>query len=319
MHMPDARRVAVVGASGFVGSAVCHALENDGAVVIRVRAPRLQPMEEGEALAAARSFPSVIDEMCRTIGSVDAVVNAAGLAEAGSGDRLQLMAANGALPGVLAAASARSGARFVHVSSAAVQGRIDTLDASNIRHPFSAYSASKAVGEEAAIRANPEAVIYRPPGVHAPDRRVTVALARVARSRLSAVAAPGTANTPQALLVNVAHAIAFLALCEQTPAKVVTHPSEGLSTADLMRLLGGKEPVRLPFGLARALAATVRAGGRLSPHVASNSRRLEMLWFGQGQDTSWLSEQGWVAPAGHQIWGDIGSSLRVRSTAKEKK
>jgi nucleoside-diphosphate-sugar epimerase len=266
-------------------------------------------MDEARALTAWQDRDGLVADALGRLGAAEAVVNAAGVAEAWSGDTGLLLAANGALPGVLAAAAHIVSARFVHVSSAAVQGRTARLDASDVVRPFSAYSLSKAVGERAAHAAYPESVVYRPPGVHGAGRSVTASLARVASSNASSVAGRGTQNTAQALLPNVADAIAFLALSEQQPPRLVAHPSEGLTTGGLLRVLGAREPRHLPVPLARAAVTLAHTGGRMSPRVAASARRLEVLWFGQEQAPSWLTEAGWKPKEGHEGWRRLRHEL----------
>ena len=126
---------------------------------------------------------------------------------------------------------------------------------------------------------------------------------RIASSPMATVARPGTQPTPQALLPNVAAAIAHLALWEGHVPPVVHHPSEGVTVAALMAdLSGGREPRRLPRWLAVAVVSGAKWLGHLHKPTAANARRLELLWLGQEQAPSWLTEIGWVAPVGVAGW-----------------
>lgn len=301
--------VVVVGASGFVGGQVCDALEARGVTVIRCTAPRLAKVSEAEAAEAVDRFiadPALVEEW----RGAAALVNAAGDPDASSRDTAALAAANGALAGVLGRLAAEADIdRFVHVSSAVVQGRRPLLDASDSFDAFSPYARSKVLGERLARRFGPdETVSYRPPSVHHESRRVTRMTAKIAASSLSSVAAPGTQPTPQALAANVGDAIAELATCSAQPPRVVIHPWEGLTCARLLELLGDRRPRRLPRWFARALVRIGAGLGAVLPPLAANARRIEMVWFGQRQAVSWLTEQGWVPPVSEKGW----ISLRER-------
>lgn len=301
------RTVAVFGATGFVGGAVAHALVRRGASVTALSAPRV--------VASVDTIPAVVSEydiasLVDDVGAADVVVNAAGVADATGSDEEHLYGANAALPGILARVGERSGARLVHVSSAAVQGRRPVLDASDDADPTTTYARSKHLGEVMARTHLPSSVVYRPAGVHGPTRRVTRSLAAFARSPLSSVAAPGTANAPQALIDDVADAVAFLAMHPEPPPSVVTHPSSGITTRQLLEALGdGRRPRLVPSGLARAIVSSLTAAGRHHSSVGANARRLEVMWLGQAQDRSWLEATGWRPVTTHEGWSALAVAL----------
>lgn len=305
--------VVVIGASGFMGRAVETALSSRGASVIAVKAPRIRPTADGRAGMDPQAFDNVVESLSRQIAGAGAVVNAAGIADAGSVDDDALTCANGLLPGVVAAACARASVpRFVHVSSASVQGRCDILDSSVHMEPFSSYSRSKAMGEQQVrLQGSTATVIYRPGGVHGADRSTTRMLAKFSRSALASVAGRGTQFTPQTLVANVGDAIAFLAVSTQTPPEIVAHPSEYLSSGDLLEFLGGKAPREIPVPVARAVVGALFLSGRVMPRLLADARRVEMLWFGQAQAASWLTAVGWRPPMGREQWAKLGQQLRA--------
>lgn len=308
----EAPLVAVVGASGFIGTAVCAALERRGASVARVSAPRVR-FESPLPISAevVEEFPAEVSRLAKEVAGADAAVNCAGQPDASLQDDAELLGANGVVPALVAEAAHRSGVRrLVHVSSAVVQGRLKQLDESDTFDGFSAYSRSKIEGERMVAELGPrQTVSYRPPSVHASSRRVTRMTARIARSGLASVAAPGSQNSPQALVDNVGDLVAFLALVDQVPPRVVAHPSEGISSAELLELLGGRNPRIIPRPAACAIVHLLASVGRKIPAAAANARRVEMLWFGQAQARSWANQAGWEPVSGKDEWRAMGRRL----------
>lgn len=305
------RRIALAGATGFVGSAVATAL-SESHEVVPITVPRLRSgarTVDGVQQAVAAESDAVAD-VVRQLTGVDVLVNAAGDPDASSVDEDALYGANAVLPALLVAAATQTGVtRVVHVSSAVVQNDRATLDSSEEMVAFSPYSGSKVLAEEVlrSVEAPTCSIVrYRPPSVHAPGRRVTAMIARIAGSPAATVARPGDQPTPQALLPNVASAIAFLATTEARPPAVVHHPSEGVTVTTLMSdLSGGRKPRRLPGGLARILVRALKLIGRFHRPTAANARRVELLWLGQAQGPSWLTEAGWRPPVGREGWRSL--------------
>jgi UDP-glucose 4-epimerase len=299
-------RVALLGATGFVGTATAEALQARGANVVPVRAPRLtSDATSVAALQAELATPAgraAVATLQSALEGCDAVVNAAGLAAATGHHRPELIGANALLP--LAVARARpSGARLVHVSSAAVQGRRRVLDESTERAPFSPYSHSKALGE-LVLADHAGAVVFRPTSVHGVGRSTTRTLVRVLSSRAASVAGPGDGPTPQVLVQNVGDAIAFVTLSTEPPPDVVLQPWEQLSVAGLVRLLGDREPKHVPARPARLVVGASARLGALAGPLAGASRRLEMMWFGQDQLPGWLDAR-WSPPVGPSGWKEL--------------
>ncbi|MBM6545758.1 NAD(P)-dependent oxidoreductase [Janibacter sp. YIM B02568] len=286
---------------------MANALREAGHEVARQRTPRLRV----PSALAARAFPATnhecVDVIASALEGCNSVINAAGDPDASSQDLNALLGANAAIPGLVAAAAQQVGVRrVIHVSSAAVQGRRPVLDESPEVQPFSPYSWSKAVGERTFQSWAPEeGVIYRPGSVHAPDRRVTRSLSRLARSPLSTVAGDGSNRTPQALIGNVGSAIAFLATTESKPPPIVIHPWEGMTTQSLLEALGHQTPRHLPAWAARALLTAGRLASRLNGRVEADVRRVEICWMGQGQADSWLTVAGWLPPMGAGAWESL--------------
>lgn len=296
-------RVVVFGSSGFVGQRIVSALEQRGVAVVRMSTPRAPALGGSEVAGWVCEAQDLAEGLAAAISGVRAVINAAGIADAGSADERELNAANAASAALIAVAARQAGiGRLVHVSSAAVQGSLP-LDETRRQAPFSPYSRSKALGERLVSRLGPAGtVIYRPPGVHALDRGTTRAVRRLAASRFALTVRPGSAPTPQALVENVADAVAFLALHEGPTKSIVLHPWEGMTTSGLLRALGGREPAMIPARLAGPLLHVARWSSRIHPRLGAHSRRLEILWAGQEQGSSWLAEAGWAPPLRDEGW-----------------
>lgn len=303
--------VVVFGGSGFVGSAVVAALRADKDVVTRVvSTPRLRSTGRSAAQIATEVTDSaaLVTTIAMQIDGADVVINAAGDPDASSLDSDNLFGANALWPAILLAACEVAGVgRLVHVSSAVVQNDRPVLDSSEDIAGFSPYSSSKVLGEEVLRSAAGSTSVtrYRPPSVHASGRRVTQMISRLAGTPVASVARPGTQPSPQAQLPNVASAIAFLATAPSTPP-VVHHPSEGVTVSQLMRDLGGREPLRIPRWAAVFAVFCARLLGRLHRPTAANARRMEVLWLGQAQAESWLTEAGWTPPIGIEGWRALG-------------
>lgn len=287
-------RVAVFGSSGFVGSEIVRVLSDSGIEVSPVPAPRLRASSRTEeGLRAELSGPFAAEETTRlseVLAGTDAVINSAGLAEPGSGESDELFGANALLPGVIAAAAEKAGVSLLlQISSAAVHGSAKVLDPLDQPVPESPYGRSKLLGEELAkfTAERTRVLIYRPTSVHGAGRAVTEKISRLARSRFSSVAAPGTDPTPQVLVEQVAEYVRRLVTNPPDTDEAIIHPWEGWTTSSFLEHMGdGKSPIRVPRSLARVALSVAKGLGKIHPGIGANARRLEMLWFGQEQIVS---------------------------------
>jgi uncharacterized protein YbjT (DUF2867 family) len=156
------RRVAVIGASGFIGRYVVKRLAARGAVIAAVvrnveAALFLQPM--GDVGQIARFGADILDEtrLAAAIAGADAVVNLVGILHEGGRQRFDSIHRDGAAR--LATLARAAGVKhFVHISAIGA-------DPSSP----SAYARSKAEGEHMVRAAFPEAVILRPSVVFGPE------------------------------------------------------------------------------------------------------------------------------------------------------
>ena len=316
---PPAPVWAVLGSTGFIGGMVCAGLAEAGITVKAVPAPRLKSTATDTAgiLAEAAALADVRSELAAALSGASVVINAAGLATPGGTDSPELRGANSLLPVLIADAADDAGLRrFVHLSSAAVQGHRPFIDETSYVQPFSAYSRSKALGERAlAARTGGEcsAVSIRATSVQGPGRPTTATLARLAASPLASVAGAGTAPSP---VSSVHSLVQFIITVGQHPdgvPAVVLQPWEGSTVAGVLEAAGGRRPVRLPAWLCRsALWCGYRFSSLAGERLHGPLRRLEMMWFGQRQEPGWAESTGNVPEPRVQ---EVLRSQRVREPA----
>lgn len=302
-------RVAVVGAHGFVGSAVVDAARQHGIEVRPVSGHRARSRDVRRT--ALTAYQDVVDALAQDLARCDVVVNCAGSPDSTSTDTQQLHLANAVFPGLVARAAGAAGLRrMVHVSSAVVQGRLP-LDASRTYDAISPYGRSKVDGEAVVLGLDElPTVVYRPPSVHSARSRITRALCSWgARGRL-VVEAPGTAPTPQALLCNVASAVVELARHGDDPPEIVAHPWEGTTVRSLVEVLGGRRVRTVPPALAGAAVGLGYGIARLDPRLVPQVRRVDLLLRGQEQVPGWLSDIGWRPPLDLGHWAELGRATR---------
>ncbi len=310
-------RWLVLGASGFVGSAVVAELRSRGAgagiEVTELAAPRLESTAALAQDSAARAVAAEAEasparaELAAAFAGIDVVVNAAGLATPGDGGSPELTGANALLPAVAALAARDAGvARFVHLSSASVQGHRPVIDESSDRAPFSAYSRSKALGEEvlellelqvrngaSSTAGNSGVVTVRATSVQGVHRPTTASFVKVAGSPLASVASPGTAPTPVSSINALAWFVAETGSFDGPVPALVLQPWEGLSVSDVLALAGGRAPITLPRWLCNTvLKCGYFVSGLLGERLHGPIRRVELMWFGQVQAPGWAEAAG---------------------------
>jgi len=166
-------KVAVTGASGFVGGAVLHGLQQRGHEVIGL-SRRGPDVSWDITLGALSGAPAV-----------DAVVHCAALVRDG---RLQPTHIAVNVEGTRNVLSSFPRARIVHMSSASVYDpwvpkELVREDASPPRRWLNGYGKTKRAAEELVFRLRPDAAVLRPHAVYGPGD--TTLLPRVLRARLA--------------------------------------------------------------------------------------------------------------------------------------
>lgn len=255
-------RIAVTGASGFVGGATATALAKAGHEVLAF-GRRADGWSHPRGTYLQRDL---VHDPLPELHGVDVVVHAAALANdwAPWSDAFD---ANVRITGRLVDAADR--ARFVHISSASVYDqfapnvRVSEDTKLPLRH-LNAYGATKAIAERIA-RLHPNAILLRPHAVYGPGD--TTLLPRVrSRIRFGRLALPDRGRA----LHTVTHIDTMVDAIERSLQSTVTGPVN----------VGDPEPVVIGEFIADALAASgtpVRVTGIPLAAAYAIARRAEGL------------------------------------------
>jgi nucleoside-diphosphate-sugar epimerase len=190
-------KIAVTGATGFVGSHVAEQLVGAGhEVTVLARSPgRLGWIRHlpARVLYGDLDRPDILRELAR---GQDVIVHAAGLTRAMSLEEFVRVNVEGSVRVMDAAlAAAPSLRRFVYLSSQAAMGPSpegEPLSEDAPRRPISDYGLSKSFAEDALARFADRVpiTVIRPPWVYGPRDRDTLAYFRLAARGLRLVVAP---------------------------------------------------------------------------------------------------------------------------------
>lgn len=293
------KKWVVVGASGFVGSALVAHVRGQGFEVKGVVAPRLGLSPEcrsAEDVSSRAADIEFISQLISELAGADVVVNAAGLATPDAPPSDDLYGANALLPALVLQASARAGVkRVIHLSSAAVQGHRAVLDERVDVWPFSPYSHSKALGERAffvsaASHNRTSAVVIRATSVQGSGRRTTASLKKIARSPLASVAGDGSHPTVVSSIDGLVDFITRVARAKTPVGPIMLQPWEGFTVEEVLRIAGGKNPTHLPSWVCRIVLLVVKVVGKVVPEVAGVGRRIEMMWLGQQELSTYADD-----------------------------
>lgn len=253
-------RIAVTGASGFVGGAVCRAATALGWRVHAFGRRRwVDPAHIGGAAYRARDLTrGVLDGR----PEVDVVVHCAG-SVGDWGPAAGLFAAN--VTGTASALASFPGTRFVHVSTASVYDPARPTvaaceDEAPVARYVNAYGASKAVAERLALQRG--AVVLRPHAVYGPGDTTLLprVLASVRAHRLWAIG-DGRQRLSLTSVTNLAAACLLAARIGPVGMAYNVADAEPVTLDHALRALIAARglrarPVYLPERLVRPLAAT---------------------------------------------------------------
>ncbi|MGI8612050.1 MAG: NAD-dependent epimerase/dehydratase family protein [Sphingomicrobium sp.] len=159
-------RLAVTGATGFVGSRLLDAAAADGHQVSALVRRPVPPRASVDWVSGSLEQPGALEQL---VASADAVIHVAGVISGRTAADFDRSNVDGT-KAMLHAAKAGGAKRFVHVSSIAA------------REPeLSLYGASKAKAERLVASSGLPFAIVRPPAVYGPGDRETLELFKMAK------------------------------------------------------------------------------------------------------------------------------------------
>jgi nucleoside-diphosphate-sugar epimerase len=309
-------RVAVTGATGFIGPHVVRKLQADG---WRVRILTRRPVDPAQIGAEVEAVGGDLEDQAslqRLLDGADAVVHVAGLIKART--REKFFRANAESVSRLAeiAAAAPAPPRFVLMSSLAARAP-----------DLSDYAASKLAGERALIAAGAALPwsILRPPAVYGPGDRATLPFFRCVRHGIGPLLGSDGARLSLIHVEDLASAVGAL-LSDERSAGLIAEVDDGQGgytwpemiavAADAFgrRARVVRVPMAVPYGLSMLNQALARIGytpmltpGKVrelyhrdwvcdpSPIMARTAWQ-PAVSLGQGfaSTIAWYQQQGWL-------------------------
>jgi nucleoside-diphosphate-sugar epimerase len=253
--------VALTGATGFLGRALCEVLSADGWTLRVLARPEVEPPPGAKVVAGRLADQPALERLAQ---GAKLVVHVAGLVKARTPAGFGPVNVEGARRMAEAAARRAPDAHFIMVSS--LSARAPHL---------SAYAASKAAGEAAVrqVLAPERLTVVRPSAIYGPGDRETLALFR-AVARLPVLPSPGPPSARLAL-IHVADAARQIAALAERPPDGATWAladdrPEGYGWREIVDQVAravGRRPALLPTPRAAilALGALGSLAGRLGP------------------------------------------------------
>lgn len=305
------RKVALTGATGFVGSAVVPVLLKAGfkvSVLVRTPKPEQFP-EQVKVVAGDLEDPLALDQLVK---GADCVVHLAGAISALS--EAQFFKSNfSGVQLLFRAAEAAQIKRFVHISSLVAR-----------RPELSAYAASKRAGEDflQSTHSKMEIAILRPSAIYGPADKATLPLLAALQKRVAFI--PGAADARFSLLYvrDFAEVISDFVASDATGVFEIDDLSGGYKWADLAQAnvkISGlpKRIIYIPQSAVNLVAIFAEAWSIISQKAGMISRgKLRELyyanWVVQGQNwprpnpvglaeglvetLEWYRSHGWLKP-----------------------
>ncbi len=318
------RRVALTGATGFIGRHLSARLLERGDEVVAI----VRPESPREPVSGVRTVRSTLDAVALSphLDGMDVLVHLAGVVSAANAEQFAVANVAGTLGAAVAAG--RAGARLVHISSLAAAGPAparDPRDEADAPAPMTPYGRSKLAGEHLVETIEDlRWTILRPGAVYGPgDRAVLPVFAMAARGFLPLFGRPDAAYTfvhvrdlvraiDAAIDANAFGETFFVGHPEPVTshgfleavraavnprAHIVPVPAPAVHAAAWVCDMAGAL-IGHPFALSRARAAEMYAEG----FVCSVDRARERLGvearigLGEGfaETAAWYRKEGWL-------------------------
>jgi dihydroflavonol-4-reductase len=302
-------RALVTGATGFVGSHLVEALQNDSVEVTALA--RSASKAADLAQCGVRVVNGDLHDTAgleRAVRDQDVVYHVAGVVAAR--DEAEFLRSNrDGTRNVLTAAERQGRPRFVLVSSLAAAGpapRGAPLSGTESPHPVTAYGRSKLAAEQIVRSSTLPWSIVRPPIVYGPRDREVLKFFRLARLGVAPVFGDGSQELSAVHAADLAQALMAVT---KAPATIggtyyACHP-QVFTSAELGQAVGaamGRSVVRLslPQAVGRALLAITEISARLTRRVTilttdKANEFFQPAWTGDPapltRDSGWRARQ----------------------------
>lgn len=305
----DAPRIALTGATGFLGSHIADRLLSAGyRVRASIRTASSLRWISGKDIEPLRVDLTSDDDCARLVAGCVGVVHCAGVTGAASADAFDR--GNVETTRALLAAARRTcpGSTFILISSLAAHGpaAIETpATETDADRPISAYGRSKLAAEQLVLAGDHDlrAAVLRPPGLYGPRDRDFLPLFKVARHGWTVRV--GDRLQGLSLVDGRDAAAAAVALLDNPGARGVYYADDGKV---------GYSPAEMTSALAAAVGRRVRsvyvpiswlrlAAGLLGDSLAARSPILNRDRLGD------LTQTGWVC-SGERLRRDTGFKAR---------
>lgn len=264
-------KVAITGATGFVGGHLANALLARGDQVkalARTPAPAL-------AEAGAEVVPGSLDDVTalrRLVEGAEVVHHVAGAIAARSEADFMRVNADGTAR-LAEAARAAGVRRFLYVSSIAVSGpsaRGEPMDEAGPARPITPYGRSKRAGEEAVLASGVSYTIVRPPVVYGPRDKSVLKIFRLARRGYAPLLGDGLQELSLIFAADLARALLAAADSPRAEGRTyhAAHP-DVVTQRELVRAIGracGRtvRTVAMPAPVVRTLVNVTAVAARMT-------------------------------------------------------